>query len=131
MEKAFQLKMNLMEQKYEGNSDALQKGLVSLKQKKLEQQEENKRLKERLAGMVTEIQDGDNSDPYYGSSNNKNDYNNDINHDSECNEEKEGGNNVTITTQQSKNHHGLVETYAYPNCSSSANEDPRNAIYLD
>jgi hypothetical protein len=41
--------MNLMEQKYEENSDtkdALQKELVALKQKELDQKEENRLLKE-------------------------------------------------------------------------------------
>jgi hypothetical protein len=96
MEKAFQLKMNLMERKYAENqasNDGLQKELVALKQKELDQKEENRLLKERLAG----IQDDANGDPYYNSSNDEIDDENDINYDSECsiNEEARDGCNTT------------------------------------
>jgi hypothetical protein len=84
MEKAFQLKMSLMEQKYEGNSDALQKALASLKQKERDQQEENRQLKERLEKMEAGIQDNANNDLNRGSPNDKKDDGNDINYDSEC-----------------------------------------------
>jgi hypothetical protein len=89
MEKAFQLKMSLMEQKYEGNSDALQKELASLKQKERDQQEENRQLKERLAKMEAGIQDNSNNDLNRGSPNDKKDDGNDTNYDSECSNSEE------------------------------------------
>jgi hypothetical protein len=92
MEKAFQLKMNLMEQQNEENSDAkdaLQKELVALKQKELDQKEENRLLKERLARMEAEREDNVNDDLSYDSSNDEIDDENDINYDSECSKGKE------------------------------------------
>jgi hypothetical protein len=109
----------------------LQKDIAALKQKELEQHEENQLLKERLAEMEAGIHDDANNDPYYNSSDNENDDNNDINYDSECSDEEEEGNSTTVITQQSKNHYHLIEIYADPNYDSSDNEDPRNDIYLD
>jgi hypothetical protein len=108
----------------------LQKERAALKQKELEQHEENQLLKERLARIVA-VQNDPRNDPYYNSSDNEDDDNNDINYDSECSEEEEEGNTTTITTHQSKNHYHSVEIYADPNYDSSDNEDPRNDIYLD
>jgi hypothetical protein len=137
-----ELKMNLMEQKYEGNSDALQKELVALKQKELDHQEENRLLKERLAG----IQDNVDIDLSYDSSNDEINSENDINNDSECsNNEEESdnindkakmnvteGKNVSLqndsTTLKQENHHQYEENQLLKErlagIQDDANDDP-------
>jgi hypothetical protein len=93
---------------------ALQEERTALKQKELEQHEENQLLRERLARIVA-VQGDPHNDPYYTSSDNKGD----------------DKNNTTAHTQQRKSHYHSVEIYADPNYDSSDNEDPRNGIYLD
>jgi hypothetical protein len=203
MEKAFQLKMDLMEQKYEENSDAkdaLQKELVALKQKERDQQEENRLLKERMARMeeamqnngdndlnydssdnesndnnatnnigvkkkvdyalqeeraalkqkeleqyeenqllkerlarIVAVQDDPHNDPYYTASENESDDSNDITYNTKRSndDKKKGENNTTTNIQQRESHYHSVEIYADPNYDSSDNDDPRNNIYLD
>jgi hypothetical protein len=74
MEKAFQLKMNLMEQKYQGNSDALQK--------------EIKALKEKLARAQPDMENTISSDLNSTSSNNENDNGDEINYNPGCTNSK-------------------------------------------
>jgi hypothetical protein len=93
---------------------ALQEQVNILKQKELEQHEENQLLKETLA-IIVAVQGDPHNDPYYNSSDNKGD----------------DKNNTTAHTQQRESHYHSVEIYADPNYDSSDNEDPRNGIYLD
>jgi hypothetical protein len=105
MEKAYQLKMNLMEQKYEENSDAkdaLQKELASLKQKELDHQEENRLLKERMARMEAGVQDNVDTDLIYDSSDDEIDDENDINYDSECSINEEAGDDFNATAKHNR-----------------------------
>jgi hypothetical protein len=112
---------------------ALEKERAALKQKELEQHEENQLLNERLAGMETGIQDDRHNDPYYNSSDNESDDSNDNTYNTKHSnaDKKKGGNNATAYTQQRESHYHSVEIYADPNYASSDNEDPRNDIYLD
>jgi hypothetical protein len=131
MERAFQLKMDLMEQKYEGNNEALQKELAALKQKELGHQEENRLLKERLAIMEAGIQDS---------------ANNDLSYDSECSideeevddiidkakmnvtEGKNGSLQNDIITLKQENHHQYEENQLLKErlagIQDDANDDP-------
>jgi hypothetical protein len=59
LEKMFQSKMTLME----GNNTTLQNELAALRQKELQQDQENKQLKERLARAEAEIRGNVNNDP--------------------------------------------------------------------
>jgi hypothetical protein len=133
MENMFQLKMNLMEKKYEGNNHALQKELTDLKRKELQHYKENKQLKERLAKMEAGIDDGADNDLNYDSPDYESDDGTDINYDSECSniEKQDDKKKTTTNTHQNENQYHSVETYADPNYNSSDNEDPRNDIYLD
>jgi hypothetical protein len=93
----------------------LQEERAALKQKELEQHEENKLLKERLAKIVAGVQDDPSIDPYHNSSDNEDD----------------DKNNTTANTQQRESQYHSVEIYADPNYDSSDNEDPRNNSYFD
>jgi hypothetical protein len=95
-----ELKMNLMEQKYEGNNDALQKELAALKQKELDQKEENRLLKDRLARVEAGIQDNADTDLGYDSSDDEIDDENDINNDSECSINEEAGDDCNSTAKR-------------------------------
>jgi hypothetical protein len=111
---------------------ALQEERAALKQKELEQHEENQLLRERLARIVA-VQDDRHNDPYYNSSDNKDGDKNDNTYNTKRSngDKKKGGNNTTANTQQRESHYHSVEIYADPNYDSSDNEDPRNNIYLD
>jgi hypothetical protein len=122
----------------QGNNDALQNELAALKQKELEQHEENQRLKERLARMETDMQDNANNDLNYDSSDNESSHENDTNYDTERytseedeEEEEEEENKTAANAQKNKMHDNLVKKYADPNYNSSDKEDPKNDIYLD
>jgi hypothetical protein len=99
MEKVFQVKINLIQQQNEGNNNSLQKELASLKQKELDQQEENRQLKERLAKMEAGIQDNAYNGLNHDSSNDKKDDRNDINYNSECSNSEEDVDDINDTTK--------------------------------
>jgi hypothetical protein len=77
--KAAQSKMTVIEI----NIDPLEEEVSALKQEKIVQHEETKRLQERLAKIEAGIHDNDNNDLNYNSSDNEDDHNNDINYDTE------------------------------------------------
>jgi hypothetical protein len=119
MEKMFQSKISLMEKKHEENAeskDALQKELAALKQKELDQQEENKRLKERLARMEAGIQSNTNNDLNYGSSDDKIDDENDSNHLTKCSndEDKEDDTNATAKSNVTDENNSTLQNVLPP-----------------
>jgi hypothetical protein len=77
-------KMTLMEKE---NKKQLE--LAALRQKGLDQQEENRQLRERLAKMEARIQDNASNVLNHNLSNDKMDDGNDINYDSECSNSEE------------------------------------------
>jgi hypothetical protein len=113
--------------------DALQKELADLKQRELDHQKENQRLKERLAIMEAAMQNNADNDLNYDSSVNESDNENDINYDSEYSDskEEEDDKDVENTQQPLPIYPNMDENHADPNYNSPDNEDPRNDIYYD
>jgi hypothetical protein len=73
LEKTFQSKMALMK----GNNDALQNKLAALRQKELQQDQENKQLRDELTKLKVATEDSINNDLNYDSSDNEGDDNTD------------------------------------------------------
>jgi hypothetical protein len=147
LEHTFEIKMSMMETKYEQNKereDALHRRNDVLEQEQAQKDEEKKQLKERLAQLEAEM-NGTN-DSCYDSSDNESDNLNDINYDSE-NDCSEGESNqigtsdinhsalnyndngpfadfnyVLDTNTYSINYHS-DDSHAEPNYNSSDNEN--------
>jgi hypothetical protein len=113
--------------------DALQKELADLKQRELDHQKENQRLKERLAIMEAEMQNNADNNLNYDPSVNESDNENDINYDSEYSDSKEEEDNKVVENTQKPLLilPNMNDSHADPNYNSSDNKDPRNDIYYD
>jgi hypothetical protein len=148
LENTFELKLGLAEKENKENKEAFQRNFDLLQQEKLQQDEENTQLKERLARLEAQLEEntnnylnydstesvnsGDNNSNYDTEIDNSSDYNNDINYDSECSDGEEDTNhNTSNNTRQNTNNHASNEIYADPNYDSSDNENRTNDICLD
>jgi hypothetical protein len=91
MQDAFQLKLDLME-------NANKATIVNLQQEQTHKDDENKQLKEELAKLRAELNRNTDNGLNYDS--HKDDYNSDINYDSESSGDEEEANNITIMNLQ-------------------------------
>jgi hypothetical protein len=100
--------------------DALQKELAALKQEKLEQYEENKLLKKKLARTEAERQ----------SDSMEND-GNDINYDTESSHSEEEDNNATTSTPRNKRRDNHVDKYTSPSITNTKPNYESDSNYAD